>query len=105
MRAATVAGAAFGMVLLFAAGRTAIAGPAERLAITGCPFAGVTGNCLMIKGPNGQIYNITGASPRPRPMGRMIWLRGTISDRPSVCAQGIALERIRWTRVRQKCLD
>jgi hypothetical protein len=74
-----------------------------RVSVTGCPFAGVTANCLMIRAPDGTIYNITAASPRPRLSGRMIRLRGTVTDKVSICGQGIVLERIRWTRRRQRC--
>lgn len=77
----------------------------DRVSITGCPYAGVTSTCLMLNDADGTVYNISGISPRPRPMRRMIWLRGTISDRASICAQGVVLERIRWTRVRQACPD
>jgi hypothetical protein len=77
----------------------------ERVSIRGCPVPGVTGNCLMLKGADGTVYDITGVSPRPRLIGRMIWLRGTVSDRPSVCAQGQLLDRVRWTRVRELCRD
>jgi hypothetical protein len=75
----------------------------ERVTITSCPYPGVTGNCLMIKGANGTVYNITAISPRPREHGRMIRVRGTITDKMSVCGEGIVLERIRWTRTRQLC--
>jgi hypothetical protein len=77
--------------------------PAQRVTVTACPFAGVTGNCLMIKGADGTVYNITGLAPKPRAMDRMIRLRGTITDKASICNQGIVLERIRWSRTRQKC--
>jgi hypothetical protein len=75
----------------------------ERVSIIGCPYAGVTSNCLMIKGADDTVYNITAAAPRPRVGGRVIRLRGTVSGKPSVCGEGIVLERIRWTRTRQHC--
>jgi hypothetical protein len=76
-----------------------------RIAVTACPYAGVTASCLMIKSADGTVYNITGANPKPRDMGRMIRLRGTPTDKVSMCGQGIVLERIRWTRTRQKCAN
>jgi hypothetical protein len=75
----------------------------ERISIVGCPYPGVTGNCLMIKAANGSVYNITSVSPRPRFSGRTIRVRGTVTDKMSVCGQGIVLDRIRWTRTRQRC--
>ena len=79
--------------------------PGERIAVTACPYRGVVATCLMIKGADGTVFNISGASPRPRPMGRAIWLRGSVSDKSSLCGQGIILERIRWTRVPQRCAN
>ena len=75
----------------------------ERISIVTCPFAGVTANCLMARAQDGTIYNITGVSPRPRLTGRMIRLRGIVTDKASICGQGIVLDRIRWTRTRQRC--
>ena len=77
--------------------------PDQRVTITGCPYPGVTGSCLMLNGPDGAVYNITGVNPKPREMDRMIRLRGVVTDRASTCSQGIVLDRIRWTRTRQKC--
>src|SRR5262245_34865409 len=75
----------------------------QRVTITGCPFAGVTASCLMIKGADGTIYNITAISPRPRRLDRAIRVRGAVSDKVSMCNQGIVLERIRGSRTRQQC--
>jgi len=75
----------------------------QRVIITGCPYAGVTANCLMIKSSEGRAYNISSMTPRPRAMDRMIRLRGTVTDKLSMCNEGIVLDRIRWTRVRQQC--
>ena len=75
----------------------------ERVTITACPFSGVTANCLMVRSADGTIYNITAASPRPRPGVLMIRLRGVVTDKFSMCGQGLVLERIRWTRTRQRC--
>ena len=78
-------------------------GAPQRVIITGCPYAGVTSNCLMIKTSEGKVYNITSMTPRPRAMDRMIRLRGTVTDKVSMCNEGVVLDRIRWTRVRQQC--
>ncbi len=85
------------------AGAQAAAKVGERISITACVYPGVTANCLMVNGADGTIYDITRVTPRPRSMRRMIWLRGTVTDRPGICNQGIVLDRIRWTRTRQKC--
>jgi len=57
----------------------------------------------MIKSSEGRAYNISSMTPRPRAMDRMIRLRGTVTDKLSMCNEGIVLDRIRWTRVRQQC--
>jgi hypothetical protein len=75
----------------------------QRVSIMSCAYAGATANCLMIKDSDGTIYDITALSPRPRLMDRVMRVRGMISDKASMCNQGIVLERIRWSRTRQKC--
>ncbi len=75
----------------------------ERVSLTACPYVESTATCLMIRGGDGTIYNITGASPRPRLTGRMIRLRGTVTGKVGACGRAIVLERVRWTRTRQKC--
>jgi hypothetical protein len=76
-----------------------------RIALTACPHAGITAPCLTINGPDGTVYNITAATPKPPLNGRMIRLRATVSDKLSACLQGTTLDRIRWTPVRQKCAN
>jgi hypothetical protein len=75
----------------------------ERIAVTGCAYPGPAAACLLLKDADGTVYNISSVSPWPRPIGRMIALRGTITARPSACGQDTVLDRIRWTRLRQKC--
>ena len=75
----------------------------ERVTVTSCPYAGVTAGCLMIRAPDGTVYNISAASPRPRTGIRAIRVRGVVTDKASVCGEGIVLERIRWIRTRQRC--
>jgi hypothetical protein len=96
------AGALIGAAL--AAGPARAAPPVERIKLTACPYAGVTAPCLMIKGADGTVYNITSVTPKP-PLNRMIRLRATVTDKLSVCAQGIVLDRIRWTGVPQRCAN
>ena len=75
----------------------------QRVIMTGCPYAGVTANCLMIKSSEGRVYNITSITPRPRGTDRMIRLRGTVTDKLSACNQGVVLDNISWTATQQKC--
>ena len=98
-----VAGAAMASVLALPV--QAAPKPEQRITVTGCPYAGVTASCLMIKAADGTVYNITGVNPKPRIMDRMIRLRGVVTDKLSMCNQGVVLDRVRWTRVRQKCSE
>jgi hypothetical protein len=66
----------------------------DRVALTACPHAGITAPCLTINSADGTVYNITGVTPKP-----------TVSDKLSACLQGVVLDRIRWTPVRQKCAN
>ena len=75
----------------------------ERVSITSCPYPGITASCLMIKAQDGTVYNISAVAPRPRSSTRMIRIRGTVTDKASICGEGIVLDRIRWTRTRQRC--
>ena len=104
MRAELIAaGAALVAAALVPLSAQAASKPEQRVTVTGCPYAGVTANCLMIKDTDGTVYNVTGINPKPRLVDRMIRLRGTITDKLSMCNQGVVLDRIRWTRTRQKC--
>jgi len=76
------------------------------------PSGATTGNVVVTVGgvqSNGMSFtvtpppNITSVSPKPRLVERMIRLRGTITDKVSMCNQGVVLDRIRWSRTRQKC--
>src|SRR5260370_586030 len=49
--------------------------------------------------------SVPGAPRKPAFNGRMTRLRATVSDKLSSCLQGIVLDRIRWTPVRQKCTN
>ncbi len=98
--------AALAAVVLLSSGPASAAPKVgERISLTACPHAGVTSPCLTISGPDGTLYNITGAAPKPPLNGRMIRLRATVTDKLSACLQGTVLDRIRWTPVRQKCAN
>jgi hypothetical protein len=75
----------------------------QRVTFSGCAFTGTPDMCLMIKSPDGTLYNISALNPRPRALDRVIRVRGTVTDKVSVCNQGIVLDRIRWSRTRQRC--
>jgi hypothetical protein len=96
------------MLVAFMLGLTALPAQAataagQRVTFSGCAFAGTPDMCLMIKSPDGTLYNISALNPRPRALDRIIRVRGTVTDKVSVCNQGIVLDRIRWSRTRQRC--
>jgi len=106
MRAAAsllLTGALLGAVALAAPAAHAAPKPGERVAVTACPYRGVVATCLMINAADGTVFNISGASPLPRFTSRKIWLRGTVTDKASMCGQGVVLDRIRWTRLPLRC--
>ena len=74
----------------------------EQVNLTACAYSGVTRLCLMINGPDGTVYNITGANPRP-PLDAAVRLRGTVTDKLSICGQGRVLDDISWSAAQQKC--
>ena len=75
----------------------------QRVTFSGCIFTGTPDTCLMMKSPDGTLYNVNTITPRPRALDRVIRVRGTITDKASVCTQAIVLDRIRWSRTRQHC--
>lgn len=74
----------------------------ERVTVTGCTEPGVTATCLMLRGDDGNIYNITTARPRPD-IGRMVRLTGTRVLRFGICMQGIDLAGIQWSDLGRPC--
>ena len=91
------------MLELIALPAQAATAAGQRVSFLGCAFTGTPDMCLMMKSPDGTLYNISALNPRPRALDRIIRVRGTVTDKVSVCDQGIALERIRWSRTRQRC--
>src|SRR5690349_18303012 len=100
MRARLMMIALMGLTALPAQAATAAG---QRVTFSGCVFTGTPDTCLMIKSPDGTLYNISALNPRPRAFDRIIRVRGTLTDKASVCNQGIVLDRIRWSRTRQRC--
>jgi hypothetical protein len=86
----------------FASAANAAPKTGDPVSVTACAYPGVTGLCLMLKGPDGSVYNITGANPRP-PLDVAVILRGTVTDKLSVCGQGRVLDNISWTATKRKC--
>ena len=97
------AGVGLGMLAPVAPAAYAASKLGDRVAVTACPYRGVVATCLMINAADGTVFNISGANPKPRLTSRMIWLRGTATDKVSMCGQGVVLDRIRWTRLPLRC--
>jgi hypothetical protein len=95
--------AALGLVGLVTLPALAAPSVGQRVTFSGCVFTGTPDVCLMIKSPDGTLYNVNAITPRPRALDRVIRVRGTVTDKASVCSQGIVLDRIRWSRTRQHC--
>jgi hypothetical protein len=98
------------VVVAFMLGVTALPARAasaagQRVSFSGCVFTGAPDMCLMIKSPDGTLYNVSAINPRPRSLDRVIRVRGTVTDKASACNQGIVLDRIRWSRTRQRCAN
>ena len=93
-------GATLGWVPLPAQAATAVG---QRVTFLGCVFTATPDTCLMIKSPEGTLYNVNAITPRPRALDRVIRVRATVTDKASACNQAIVLDRIRWSRTRQHC--
>ena len=91
------------MLGLMALPAQAASAAGQRVTFSGCIFIGTPDTCLMVKSPDGTLYNVTALNPRPRALDRVIRVRGTVTDKVSICTQGIVLDRIRWSRTRQRC--
>lgn len=80
--------------------------PAEApttVAVEGCPVAAVEAGCLMLRAADGQLYDITAATPPPALDGRTIRLTGGPSDAMSFCMQGARLADITWSYAGHTC--
>jgi hypothetical protein len=74
---------------------------AKTVTVTGCATKGVPDFCVMMKGPKGTNYNVTGANPAV-PIGKRVRLKGETTDKLSPCG-GVVLDNIKWMAVRGKC--
>jgi hypothetical protein len=66
----------------------------KTVTFTGCPQKSFPEFCVTIKGPKNTTYTITSANP-PAPIGKLVRLRGTVNQGPSLCG-GIILTDIQW---------
>lgn len=82
----------------------AMSAPGDNVSVQACVRAGAEANCLVITGEDGSVYNVTGASPKPR-LDVKVQLRGTVTDKLSACNQGLVLDNITWTPTQEKCGD
>ena len=73
---------------------------AKTVTVSGCPTTGFPSTCTMLKA-KGANYNISGAAT-PAPVGKKIRLKGTVTDKASVCG-GIVLDDIKWMEVKGSC--
>jgi hypothetical protein len=69
---------------------------AEEVTVSGCPQAGVETGCMMLKAPDGTLYNVSAAEPKPT-AGVAGTATGTVSQAASLCMQGIVLKPATWT--------
>lgn len=95
--AAALAGAALAPAAALAAPK-----PGDTISVTACVRPGVEAACLIVRGADGTVFNVTSANPKP-PLDVVIELRGTATDKVSACNQGVVLDHISWTATRRKC--
>ena len=72
-------------ILLLILGATAAPALSEEVTLSGCAAAGVEANCILLKSGD-KTYDITAAQPAAVP-GTYGTVRGTLTDRLSVCQQ------------------
>jgi hypothetical protein len=75
------------LAVLILVGSAAFGAPPKPVHFATCTKAGVEHGCVVARGDDGEIYNVTGAVPGLKPHD---WLQGTaaVSDRVSYCMQG-----------------
>ncbi len=81
----------------------ALAQPADRVVIAGCPMPGAESGCLVLRAADGKLYDLTGARQRPPLNGRGIRITGTRAERFSYCQQGEALAEVTWEATGTLC--
>jgi hypothetical protein len=83
-----------------AASKKAPAKP-KTVTVTGCPQKGFPDVCTIIMAPKDTRYNISSANP-PAPVGKMVQLKGTVTDKHSFCG-GLTLDNIKWVELKRRC--
>jgi hypothetical protein len=71
--------------------------------LQGCPMKGIEPKCILLKAQDGQTYDISRATKKPKPNYLVIYLKGTKSSDVGVCREGIVLDHIRWGYTRMRC--
>ena len=74
---------------------------AQQVTATGCAKAGVEAGCVILKS-GAKTYNITAATPKPRP-NTYGTVRGKISGDATTCMQGTLLKPAAWKATKRKC--
>lgn len=83
--------------LILSSGLLAMTVPAfaEEITVSGCAAVGAEANCIILKADDGKIYDITAAQPAPAP-GTYGRLKGVLTDRMSVCQEGMIVDPALW---------
>lgn len=68
---------------------------AEEITVSGCAAAGVEADCIILKADDGKTYDMTAAQPAPAP-GTYGRLTGMLTDRISICQQGMIVDPALW---------
>ena len=77
---------------------------AQQIHATGCLMPGVEAGCLVLKGSDGTLYNVTSANPKPDISQHLaISVTAKKFDGVTMCMQGIALTEIHWTYTKMRC--
>ncbi|MGE0242142.1 MAG: hypothetical protein AB7S59_25740 [Parvibaculaceae bacterium] len=67
---------------------------AEEVTLSGCAAAGVEASCIILKAGD-KTYDITAAQPAPVP-GTYGRVKGTLTDKLSICQQGPVIDPATW---------
>ena len=81
---------------LFALAVLTVPALAEEVTVSGCPQAGAEAGCIVLKAPDGTLYNVSAAEPKPT-VGVAGTATGTVSQAASLCMRGIVLNPATWT--------
>jgi hypothetical protein len=68
----------------------------EKIVVSGCPVPGTESGCLVLRAPDGRVFDLAGARQRPPLNGRGIRITGTRTSRFSYCQQGEPLAEVTW---------